>query len=65
MFGHLLGLRSFDSPKGPSARKQASFIITFGGIRLILIFIIVPTTYFGSWALVALIIIAKSTSLPY
>jgi hypothetical protein len=65
MFGHLLGPRSFDNPKGPLARKQASLIITFGGIKLILISIIIPTAYLGSWALVALIIIVKSTSFPY
>ncbi len=56
MFGHLLGLRSFDNLEGPLACKQASIPITFTGIRFISIAAIIPTTYLGSWALIVLII---------
>jgi len=59
MFGHLLGLGSFDSPERPLAHKQTSLPITFGGIKFILTSTIAPTTYLRSWALVVLIIIAK------
>jgi hypothetical protein len=56
VFGHLLGLRSFDNPKGPLVRKQGSFPITLGGIGFISTSTITPTTYLGSWAFVASII---------
>jgi hypothetical protein len=59
VFGHLLGLRSFDNPEGPLACKQASFLITFSGIGFILIATIVPTTYLGNWAFVDSIIVAR------
>jgi len=59
MFGHLLGLGSFDSLKGILVHKQTSFLITFGGIELISTSTIAPTTYLGSWAFVTLIIVAR------
>jgi len=59
MFGQLLGLRSFDSLKGFLVRKQVFFLIIFGGIKLISTTTITPTPYFGSWALMALIIGSK------
>ncbi len=52
MFGCLLGLRSFDSPKGFLVHKQTSLLITFGGVGLILTSTIAPTTYLESWAFV-------------
>jgi len=51
-FGHLLGLRSFDIPKGPLVCKQTSLPITFDGVKLILTSIIAPTTYLRNWAFV-------------
>jgi hypothetical protein len=59
MFGHLLGLRPFDSLKGPLARKQTSLPITFNGIGLILTFTIAATTYLGSWAFVIWVIVVR------
>jgi hypothetical protein len=59
VFKHLLGLGSFDSPKGPSIHKQASLPIAFGGIGFILITTIALTIYLRSWAFVASIIIVK------
>jgi hypothetical protein len=59
MFGHLLGPRSFNSPKGPLAYKQASLPIVFGDISFILTTIISPTTYLGCWALVVSIIVTR------
>jgi hypothetical protein len=56
VFGHLLGLGSFDSLEEPLACKQAFLPITFGNIGFILTITIAPTTYLGSWALVASII---------
>jgi hypothetical protein len=56
MFGHLLGLGSFDSLEGPLVHKQVSLPITFGGIKLISTSTITPTTYLKSWALVASVI---------
>jgi hypothetical protein len=54
VFGHLLGLRTLNSRKGPSIHKQTFFPITFDGIGLI------PTaTYLGSWAFVASTIIVR------
>jgi hypothetical protein len=55
MFRCLLGLESFDDPKGPLAHKQASLPITFNGIGLILMTII-ALAYLRSWALVTTII---------
>ncbi len=59
MFGPLLGLRSFDIPKGPLVCKQTSLPITFDGVRLILTSIIAPTTYLRNWAFVISIIFAR------
>jgi hypothetical protein len=59
MFKCLLGLGSFDNPKGPLDRKQASFPITFGGVEFILTSIIAPISYLGNWAFVVLVIFAK------
>jgi hypothetical protein len=59
VFGCLLGLRSFDSPRRPLAPKQVSFSITFGGVEFILTFTITLTPYLGSWALVTLVIAIK------
>jgi hypothetical protein len=50
MFGHLLGLGSFDSLEGSIVCKQISFPITFGGVELISTSTITPTTYLRSWA---------------
>jgi hypothetical protein len=49
VFGHLLSSGSFN--KGPLARKQASFPITFRGI--------ISTSYLRSWAFVILVIAAR------
>jgi hypothetical protein len=57
MFGHLFGPRSFNSPKGTLVHKQASFLITFGGIGLILTSTIAPATYLRNWAFVTLILV--------
>ncbi len=59
VFGCFLNPRSFDSPKRPLVRKQASLPITFNGVRLILTFTIALTTYSGSWALVTSIIVVR------
>jgi hypothetical protein len=59
VFGHLLGPGSFDSPKRFLACKQSYIPITFGGIGLILTFIIGPTIYLRSWALVFSIIVVR------
>jgi hypothetical protein len=59
MFGHLLGLRSFDSLEGPIFHKQASLLIILGGISFISTSTIAPTTYLKSWALVVSIIVAR------
>ncbi len=59
MFQHLLGLESFDSLVGPLTCKQTFLWITFNYIDLISITPIALTTYLRSWALVALIIIAR------
>jgi len=59
MFERLLGLGSFNSPKGPLAHKQACLPITFGGIELISTSTIAPTTYLGNWALITIIIIVR------
>jgi hypothetical protein len=59
MFGHFMGLWSFDSLKRLLVHKQTSLPITLGGIELISTSIIAPTTYSGSWALVASIIATR------
>jgi hypothetical protein len=59
VFGHLLGPSSFDSPKGPLARKQVFLAITLGGIDFILTSTIAPIAYLGSWAFVTSIIVAR------
>jgi hypothetical protein len=59
MFGCFLGRGSFDSPKGLLTGKQAFLPITLGGIMLISTSTIAPTTYLGSWALIASIIVTK------
>jgi hypothetical protein len=59
VFGHLLDPRSFDSSKGPLARKQASLPIIFNGVGFILTSTIAPIAYLGNWALVASIIVVK------
>jgi hypothetical protein len=59
MFRHLLGLGSFDSAKEPLAHKQASFPITFGGIRVIPTTTITPIVYLKNWVFIALIIATK------
>jgi hypothetical protein len=53
MFGHFLGLISFDSSKRPLAYKQVFFPIAFGGIVFILTTTIIPTIYLKSYAIVA------------
>ncbi len=59
MFGRLLGLKSFDSLEGLLTCKQASFLITFGGIKFIPTTTITPMAYLGNWALMASIIVVK------
>jgi hypothetical protein len=59
MFRHLLGSKSFDSPKRLLVHKQTFFLITFNGIMLIPTTTITPTTYLKSWAVVALIIVFR------
>jgi len=54
-----LGPRSFNSPKRPLTREQASLPITFNGIMLISTSIIAPTTYLGNCALVTLVIATR------
>jgi hypothetical protein len=59
VFRCFLGWRSFDSLERVLAHKLAFFPITFNGIRFILTTTIALTTYLGSWALVASIIVAR------
>ncbi len=59
MFGHLFGLRSFHSPKGFLACKQASLSITFNGIGLILTSTIAPIAYLRNWALITVVIVIR------
>jgi hypothetical protein len=47
-----LAPKSFDNPKGVLADKQASFPITFGGIRLILMATIALVAYLRNWAII-------------
>ncbi len=58
-FGHLLGPRSIDNPKGHLGHKQASLLIIFSDIKLILTSSIAPITYLKNWALVASIIVVR------
>jgi len=59
VFGRLLGPRSFDNPKGPLTCKQASLLIIFDGVKLVLTSTITLTTYLGSWALVISVIVVR------
>jgi hypothetical protein len=59
VFGHLLGLGSFDNPEGTLACKQTFFLITFNGIGFILMTSIAPTTYLGNLTLLTLILTAR------
>jgi hypothetical protein len=59
LFGCFLSLRSFDNPLGFLVHKQASLLITFGGVGLILTTTITPVIYLRSWALVVSIIVVK------
>jgi len=61
MFGHLLAIGSSDSPKRPLVHKQISLLITFNGVRLILISTIALKVYLGNWVLVVSVIIARFT----
>jgi len=56
VFGCLLSPRSFDNPKRPLTHKQIFFPMTFGGIKLIPMTTITPTTYLGNWAFITSII---------
>ncbi len=49
-------IRSFDNLERPLVHKQASFLITFSGIKLILTSAITPIAYLGNLALVVSII---------
>jgi hypothetical protein len=51
--------KSFDSLKRPLVDKQVFLLITFGGMELILIITIIPTTYLKNWAFVVLIIVVS------
>jgi hypothetical protein len=59
MFRHLLGLGSFDNPKGLLACKQVSLLIIFGNIGFILTTTITPTSYLRNWILVVTTIVAR------
>ncbi len=59
VFGCLLSPRSFNNPKRPLAHKQVFFPMTFGGIKLIPMTTITPTTYLGNWAFIASIIVVR------
>ncbi len=61
MFGHFLGLGSFDSPKGPLVHKQVSLLITFSGVKLISTSTIALEAYLGNWVLVVSVITARFT----
>jgi hypothetical protein len=59
VLGCFLGPRSFDNFERPLACKQASLPIIVGGIGLILMTTITLTTYLGSWAFIASIIVTR------
>jgi len=59
VFGHLSGSRSFDSPKGPLARKQTSLPITFNDVKLISTFTVTPVDYLKKRGLVVLVIVVR------
>jgi hypothetical protein len=59
MFGHLLGIGSFDSPKGPLVRKHISLPITFNGVRLIPISTIAPKACLGNWVFIVSIVTVR------
>jgi hypothetical protein len=52
VFRRLLGPISFDNLEGLVANKQASLPITFGGIKIIPITTIAPTSYLRNWAFI-------------
>jgi hypothetical protein len=56
VFGRLLGLGSFDSPKGLLVHKQTSLLITLNGVKFISTSTIALVAYLGSWVLVVLVI---------
>jgi hypothetical protein len=58
-FGHLLGPKSIDNPKGHLGHKLASLLIIFSGIKLIPTSSIAPITYLKNWAFVASIIVVR------
>jgi hypothetical protein len=58
-FRHLLRPRSFDNPKGPFARKQASLSITFNGIEFKSTATITSTNYLKNWALLTSVIAVR------
>ncbi len=59
MFGHILGLPSFNNLERPLAHKPVSFPITFGGIELIPMVTIASLAYLKSWVFVASIIVLR------
>jgi hypothetical protein len=59
MFGHLLGLKSFDSPKELLAHKQTFLSITLGGTDFIPTSTITLIAYLKSWAFVVSIITTR------
>lgn len=59
MFGHLLGLDSFDSPKGFLVCEQVFFPITFNGIEFTPTTTITPKPFLWSWTFVVSIIIVR------
>jgi hypothetical protein len=59
MFRHLLSPRSFNSLEGLLVHNQVSFLITFDGVRFILIATIALVIYLVSWAFIDLIISVK------
>ncbi len=48
-----MGLRSWESFQCPLAKCQAQLLITFGGIGLFSMEDYAPSTFLGSWVLVA------------
>jgi hypothetical protein len=52
VFGHLLGLGSFNSLEGLLAHKQVSLPITFSGVEHILTSTIALIGYLGSWTFI-------------
>jgi hypothetical protein len=54
-----LGPKSFNNLEGLLVREQTFLLITFNGFELILMTVIIPTTYLRSWALVVSIIVDR------